>query len=128
MTKSKNSIVTTSTTYLDKVTFPVIVIESTFSLLLLDRYLLPLTTLNRYLSSHSKNFIFTTLSENATITRHGVFLVTIPVFVLCHDSLNSVNSAKVILGKIQMADPGFPSHRGINLTGGAQTSYFGHFS
>ena len=89
MTKSKNSLVrsTTSTTYLDIVTFPVIVVESTFSLLSLGRYLLPLTTLNRYLSRHSnKNFIFTTSSKNITITKHGVFLVTIPIlcFVMIH--------------------------------------------
>ena len=83
MTKSKNSIVTISTTYLDIVTFPVIVIESTFSLLHvhvpLGRYLLPLTTLNRYLSRHSsKKFI--------SNFRHGVFLVTIPIlcFVTIH--------------------------------------------
>ena len=82
MTKSKNSIVTTSTTYLDIVIFPVIAVESIFSLLPLGRYLLPLNTLNRYLPRHtcsSKNVIFTTSSENITITRHGVFLATIPI-------------------------------------------------
>ena len=87
MTKSKNSIATTSTAYLDIIMFPVIVIESTFSLLPLGRYLLPLTTLNRYLSRHSsKSFIPTTSSENMTITRCGVFLVTFPVlcFVAIH--------------------------------------------
>ena len=76
-TKSKNSSVTTSTTYLDIVTFSV---ESTFSLLPQSRYLLPLATLNRYLSSHSsKNFIFTSSSESITIIRCGLFLVTMPV-------------------------------------------------
>ena len=87
MTKSKNSIVTSSTTYLNIVTFPVIVIESTFSLLHMGRYLLPLTTLNGYLSRHnSKIFIFNTSSENITITRYRVFLVTIPIlyFVSIH--------------------------------------------
>ena len=39
---SQNPVVTTSTTYLDIVTFSVIVIEITFSLLSLGRYLLPL--------------------------------------------------------------------------------------
>ena len=39
MTKSKNSMVTTNTTYLDIVMFPVIVIENTFYLLHLGRYL-----------------------------------------------------------------------------------------
>ena len=61
LTKSKNSIVTTSTTYLNIVTFPVIVIEGTFSSLPLGRYLLPLTTLNRYQKRHS--------SENIVIAR-----------------------------------------------------------
>ena len=46
MTKLKNSIVTTSTTYLDIVTFPLIAIENIFSLLLLVR--LSITTLNSY--------------------------------------------------------------------------------
>ena len=56
--------VTTSATYLHIVTFPVIVVESTFSLLPLCRHLLPLTTLNRNLSRHSsQNYIFTALSE-----------------------------------------------------------------
>ena len=63
-----------------KVTFPVIAIESTFSLLPLGTYLLSITTLYKYLSRNiSKNFIFTTLSENITITRCGAFLVTIPI-------------------------------------------------
>ena len=80
MTKSKKSRVTTSNTYLDIVTLPVIVIQSTFSLLPLGGYLLPLTTLNRYLSRHSsKDFIFTTSSENIAITRCGVFLITISI-------------------------------------------------
>ena len=47
MTKSKNSINNTSFAYLHIVTFPVIIIESTFYLLPLGRYLLPLTTLSR---------------------------------------------------------------------------------
>ena len=79
MTKSKNSTFTTGTTYLDIVTFPVIGIERTFSLLPLGRYLLPQTTLDRYVSRHSKNEIFTTSSANITITRHRVFLVTIAI-------------------------------------------------
>ena len=83
--KSPKNIV--GTTYLDIVTFPVIVVESTFSLLPLGRYLLPQTTLNRYFSRYSSNnFISTTSSVNITITRHGVFLVTIPIlcFVMIH--------------------------------------------
>ena len=67
MKKSKNSIVTTRN-YLSGHSY---------------RYLLPFTTLNRYLSRHSsKNFIFTTSSQNIIITRHGVFLVTIPILCL----------------------------------------------
>ena len=89
MTKSKYSIVrsTMSTTYLDIVTFLVIVIGSTFSLLPLGRYLLPQTTLNRFVSRHrSKNFISTTSSENITITKCGVFMVAIAIlyFVTIH--------------------------------------------
>ena len=62
MKKAKKGIVTTSTTYLDIVTFLVIVVESTFSLPPLGRYLLPLATLNRYMylarhTCRSKNFI-----------------------------------------------------------------------
>ena len=96
MTKSKNSIVGTSTTYLGIVTFPVIVIESTFSLIPLGRFLLALTTLNRYLSRHSsKNLIFTTSSENITYQMWGI-PGNYSNFVLCHDLLNSVDSAKVI--------------------------------
>ena len=66
-----------STTYLDIVMFPVIVVESTFSLLPLGRYPLPLTTLNRHLSTVVK--IFITSSENIIFARHGVFLVTLPI-------------------------------------------------
>ena len=44
--------VTTGTLYLDKVTFPVIVIENTFSSVGIY-YLLPVTTPNKYPSSDS---------------------------------------------------------------------------
>ena len=54
--KSKNGMVTRSINYLASTTFPIIVIERTF---FLGRYLLPLTTLNRYLHSCSDTkFIF----------------------------------------------------------------------
>ena len=85
--KIQNSIVTANISYLDIITFSVIVVESTFSSLPLGRYLLPVTTLNRYLSRHSsKFFIFTTLSESITIIICWVFLVTVPVlyFVTIH--------------------------------------------
>ena len=87
MTKSKNSIVITSNTYLDIVIVPVIVVGSTIFLISMGRYLLPPTTLNRYLSRYSsKKFIFTTSSENITLTRYGVFLITILIlfFVTIH--------------------------------------------
>ena len=61
----ENGIVTIGTTHLDTVTFPVLVIESAFSLRTLGWHLLSLTRLNRYLSRGSnRNFIFTTSSEN----------------------------------------------------------------
>ena len=97
ITKSKNSVVTTSTTYLDKVTFSVIVVESTFSLLPLGRYLLPLATWNRYLSRHSsKNEIFYYFIWEYNCYQMWSILGDHINFVLCHDSLDSVNSAKVI--------------------------------
>ena len=85
MSKSKND--TTGTTYLDIVTFLVLVVENTLSSLPLGRYLLPVTTLNGFPSRGSnRNFSFTTLSENISITRHEIFLVTIPLldFVMIH--------------------------------------------
>ena len=60
--------------------FPVIVVESIFSLLPLGRYLLPLTSWIRYLSRYSSKMF--------------IFMWSIPSnhsnFVLCHDSLNAV--------------------------------------
>ena len=44
----------------------------------LDRYLLPVTTLNRYQPNNSNEKIFfTTTSGNVSIVRYGVYLVTI---------------------------------------------------
>ena len=48
MTKSKCVVVARGITHLATNTLPVLVIQSVFSLLPLGRYLLPLTTLNRY--------------------------------------------------------------------------------
>ena len=48
MTKSKSGIVIKSVTHLATNTLPVAVIQNVFSLLPVVRYLLPLTTLNRY--------------------------------------------------------------------------------
>ena len=56
-------------------------------LLSLARYLLPVTTPNRYQSTGSSGtFYFTTTSRNVTIVRCRMSLVTIPVldFVIIH--------------------------------------------
>ena len=90
--KFKIGMVTTGTTYLDAITCAVIVREN-ISFLPLGRYLLPLTTLNRYQSRGSnRNSVFTTSSENVTNISHGVFPGNHTTFRLCHDSLNSLNS------------------------------------
>ena len=71
MTKSKSSMVTRSIINLATNTLPVLVIQSIFSLLPLGRYLLPLTTLNRYQTLDSSGkFFFTTTSRNAPIVRY----------------------------------------------------------
>ena len=97
MTKSTYSIVTTGITYLNIVTFLIIVTESTFTVLPLGRYLLPITTMNRYLSWHiSKNFIFIISSENIAINQTWGIPGNHSNFVLCHNSLNLVNLGKII--------------------------------
>ena len=103
----KNSIVTTSTTYLGIVTFPVIVIEIIFSLLPLGRYLLLITTQNRYLSRNSsKIFILAISSEIQLLLLQYSYCQMWGTpgdhsnFVLCHNSLSSVKSAKVIYEKL----------------------------
>ena len=59
-------------------TLPVLVIQSVFSLLPLGRYLLPLTTLNRYQPTDSSGkLFFTTVSRNVSIIRYRISLVTI---------------------------------------------------
>ena len=42
-----------------------------------SEYLLPFTTLKRYQTRDSNGYIFTTAAGNVSITRYGVFLVTI---------------------------------------------------
>ena len=99
MTKSKRSIVTTGTTYLDIVTFTVIVIQSTISLLGLCMYLLTLFIHTEYPSRDiSKNFIFTTSSEKIAITTCRLSMVTIPIlyFVTIHSDIS--------LSKLQIYD------------------------
>ena len=69
------------------------------TLLLPGRYLLPLTTVNRYLSrSSDRKFLFATPPENVSTDRHKVIPHNCPTFELCQDSVNSVNSSKVIRG------------------------------
>ena len=87
ITKSKSGIFSTGTTYLDTDTFPVIVTESSFSLLSLGRYLSPLTTLTRCISRGSnRNFMFAISFEILTNTSHGALLLTILLldFVIIH--------------------------------------------
>ena len=78
MTKSKSGIVTGGITHLTTNTLTVPVIQSVFSLLLLGRYLLPLTTLNKYQPTDSnEKFCFTTTSRNVSIVRYRMSLVAI---------------------------------------------------
>ena len=89
MTKSISGIVTKGITHLLTYTLQVLLIKSAFSLLPLGRYLLPLTTWNRYqYTGHSGKFFFTTTSSNLTtcIVRCRMSLETTLVleFVLIH--------------------------------------------
>ena len=78
MTKSKSSMVTRDITHLPIDTLPVLVIQHVFSLLPLGRYLLLLTTLNRYQPAGSSGkLLFTTISRNVSICRYRISLVTI---------------------------------------------------
>ena len=78
VTKSNSSMATRGITHLATDTLPVLVIKSAFSLLPLGRYLLPVTTQNRYQSTgSSRKFFFTTTSRNVTIVRCRMSLVTI---------------------------------------------------
>ena len=78
MTKSKTSMVTRDTTQPATDTLPGLVIKSVYSLLLLGRYLLPLTTLNRYQPTDSSGkLLFTTVLRNISVVRYRISLVTI---------------------------------------------------
>ena len=78
MTKSRSGMVTKVITHLLTEILPVLVIKSAFSLLPLGRYLLPITTQNRYQPTDSSwKFFFTTTSRNVTIVRYRISLVTI---------------------------------------------------
>ena len=75
--------VTRGITHLIADTLPVVEIQSTFSLLSLGRYLLPVTPWNRYQSAGSSGkFFFTTTSRNVSIVRYRISLVTILVLDL----------------------------------------------
>ena len=87
MTKSKSGMVIRGITHLATNTLPVPVIQSVFSWLPLGRYLLSLTTLNRYQpTDSSEKFFFTTTSRNVSIVRYRMSLVAIlPLdFVMIH--------------------------------------------
>ena len=78
ITKSKSGMVTKGITHLATNALPVVVIQSAFSLLPLGRYLLLLTTLNRYQPIDSSGkLLFTTTSRNISIVRYRMSLVTI---------------------------------------------------
>ena len=87
MTKSKSGMVNKVMTHMLTDTLPVLAIKSAFSLLPLSRYLLPVTTQNRYQSiGSSGKFFFATVSRNVTIVRGIMSLVTILIldFVMIH--------------------------------------------
>ena len=87
MTKSKSGMVIKVITHLLTDILPLLVIKSVFSLLPPGRYLLPVTTGNRYQSTgSSRKFFVTTTSRNITIVRCRMSLVTILVmdFVMIH--------------------------------------------
>ena len=70
--------VTRGITHLATDTLPVLVIQSVFSLLSLGRYLLPITTLNRYQATDSSGkLLYTTMSRNVSIVRYRISLETI---------------------------------------------------
>ena len=77
ITKSKNCMVTRGITHLATNTSPVVLTQSTFPLLPLARYLLPVKTLKIYHARCSNgNFYFTTTSRIISIVRYRVPLVT----------------------------------------------------
>ena len=83
MTKSKSGMVIKVINHLLTDALPVLVIKGALSLLPLGRYLLPVTTWNRYQSKGSSGkFSLSTISRNVTIVRCRLSLVTTLVFDL----------------------------------------------
>ena len=82
MTKSKSSMVTRGITNLATDILPVLVMQSVFSLLPLDRYLLPITTPSRYQPTDiSEKLLYTTISRYATFIRCRMSPVTILLWI-----------------------------------------------
>ena len=63
MTESRSGMATKSITHLATNTLPLLVIQSAFSLLSLGRFLMPLTTLNRYQPTDSSRKFFLSLHQ-----------------------------------------------------------------
>ena len=94
----KWDVVTRGITYLLTDTFQAIVIESTFSLLFLGKYIYchEPHRVDTY-PDVAITFLFSPFHfGNISISRHRASLLTIPIFGLCHNSFNSVNSETVI--------------------------------
>ena len=81
----KNDTDTRGITYLVTDTFPATAIESTFSLLPLDSYLMPWATLNNHPPRCSnKKFFFPTSAGNISIAGHKSIAGNHLTFGLCH--------------------------------------------
>ena len=95
--KSKSSMVTGCITHLvsNTWTFPEVVIQSTFLLLPLGRYLLPLIIVNRYQTRNSNQIVFFTTTSRMSLVWSVSGIHT--TFGFC---INSLNSVKVNPGKL----------------------------
>ena len=87
MTKSKTGMVTRDILHLTIVTFLDVVVKKNFPLLHVDWYLVRVVIGNRYLPRGSnENAIFITSTDNVSVSRWVITLVTIPLsdFVMIH--------------------------------------------
>ena len=83
MTKSKTSMATRGILHLTIVTFLDVVVKKNFPLLPVDWYLLRVVTGNRYLPRGSnENALFITSTDNVSVSRWVITLVTILLFDL----------------------------------------------